>query len=124
MPRIVGVDIPEQKKVKISLTYIYGIGQSNVADILKQTRVDGEKRAKDLTSEEVGKLQKALDKINVEGNLRKQIRENIQRLRHIGSYRGARHTANLPVRGQRTKSNARTKRGKRQTIGAIAKDTK
>lgn len=124
MPRIAGVDIPEQKKVNIALTYIYGIGQSNVQNLLKQAKVDGDKRARDLNNDEVSRLARIIDKINVEGNLRKQVRENIQRLRRINSYRGMRHTNNLPVRGQRTKTNSRTKRGKRMTIGAISKDQK
>lgn len=122
MPRIAGVDIPEQKKVKISLTYIFGIGKENVKSILSQANVDGEIRARELNNEEVARLQRAIEKINTEGNLKKQIRENIQRLIRIGSYRGSRHTAGLPARGQRTRTNARTKRGRRNTIGAVAKD--
>jgi len=124
MPRIAGIDIPENKKVNIALTYIYGIGRSNVADLLKQTKVDGDKRANSLTSDEVTKLQRAIDKINVEGNLRKLVRDNIQRLRMINSYRGGRHAKSLPSRGQRTRTNSRTKRGKRMTIGAVSKDQK
>lgn len=124
MPRIAGVDIPDNKKVNIALTYIFGVGRNNVVDILKQAAVDGHKRAKDLTREEVASIQKIIDKINTEGNLKKQIRENIQRLRRIGSYRGDRHAAGLPVHGQRTRTNGRTKRGKRMTIGAVSKETK
>lgn len=124
MPRIAGIDIPENKKTNTALTYIYGIGRSNVTGILKQANVDGDKRARDLTNDEVSRLQRALDKVNVEGNLRKQIRDNIQRLRRINSYRGLRHTQNLPSRGQRTRTNARTRRGKRMTIGAVSKDQK
>lgn len=124
MPRIAGVDIPENKKLNIALTRIYGIGRSNVEDVLKQTKIDGNKRATNLTSGEIAKLQRTIDKINVEGNLRRQIRENIQRLRRIGAYRGTRHAQGLPVRGQRTRTNARTKRGKKVTIGAVSKDQK
>lgn len=124
MPRIAGVDIPENKKVNIALTYIYGIGRSNVASILDQAKINGDKRARELDNDEVSRLARIIDRINVEGNLRKQIRENIQRLRRINSYRGLRHAAGLPARGQRTKTNARTKRGKRMTIGAVSKDQK
>ncbi len=120
MPRISGIDIPEQKRVDIALTYIYGIGRKNVTDILKEAGVNAATRASNLTADEVARLQRVIEKINTEGNLRKQIRENIERLKRIGTYRGARHIANLPVRGQRTRTNARTKRGRRQTIGAIS----
>ena len=122
MPRISGINIPEEKKIKISLTYIYGIGRHNVLPILKEANVDPEKRAKQLTGEEVGRLQKAVETFPIEGVLRKMVSENIKRLRQIGSYRGSRHAANLPVRGQRTRSNARTKRGKRRTVGALKKE--
>ena len=120
MPRISGIDIPEQKRVDIALTYIYGIGRKNVTDILKEAGVNAATRASNLTADEVARLQRVIEKINTEGNLRKQIRENIERLKRIGPSRGARHIANLPVRGQRTRTNARTKRGRRQTIGAIS----
>lgn len=122
MPRLVGVDIPEQKRAEISLTYIYGVGKSNVKEILERANVSPDKRAKDLTAEEINRLQRILEKFNVEGNLRKQVRENIQRLKRIGSYRGMRHAASLPSRGQRTRVNARTRRGKRRTVGAMKKD--
>jgi small subunit ribosomal protein S13 len=122
MPRLVGVDIPDQKRIEVSLTYIYGIGRSNVEDILSKSHIDPNKRAKELTPEEIGRLQKVLDKYNLEGNLRKQVRENIQRLKRVGSYRGMRHAANLPSRGQRTRVNARTGRGKRKTVGAMKKE--
>ena len=122
MPRISGVDIPEKKRVEVALTYIYGIGKSNVHNLLSDTNLDPDKRAKDLTGEEISRLQRAIDKINTEGNLRKQIRENIERLKRIGTYRGLRHIANLPVRGQKTRTNARTRRGKRRTIGAMQKE--
>lgn len=123
MARVAGVDIPLHKRTDIALTYIYGIGRSNVIALLNEAKVDGSKRAKDLTEDEVNKLQKIIEKnIKVEGNLRLEIQNNIKRLREIGTYRGMRHTKNLPVRGQRTRSNARTKRGKRVTIGAMKKD--
>ena len=123
MPRIAGIDIKEEKRTDISLTGIYGIGRKNVAIILKEANVDGAKRIKNLTEEESQRLQKTIEKnIKVEGDLRKEIQENIKRLKQIGCYRGKRHIANLPSRGQRTRSNARTKRGKRVTIGALKKD--
>ncbi|MBI2032098.1 MAG: 30S ribosomal protein S13 [Candidatus Levybacteria bacterium] len=122
MMRISGVNIPDEKKVEISLTYLYGIGRGNVEDVLKKADVDGSKRAKTLTEDEVKRIQKALDEYKTEGDLRAEVVENIKRLKELGSYKGIRHVRNLPVRGQRTRSNARTKRGKRVTIGAIKKE--
>ncbi len=122
MARIAGVDLPEQKRVDISLTYIFGIGRSNVASVLKDAGVDGTKRVKDLTEEEVNKLQKSVEQFKVEGDLRQEIEQNIKRLEEIGSYRGIRHRKGLPARGQRTRSNARTKRGKRKTVGTVRKE--
>lgn len=122
MPRISGVDLNNEKRVDIALTAIYGIGRSNVVGVLEKAGVDGAKRVKDLAEEEINKIQKALDAIKVEGDLRGEVHANITALKQIGSYRGMRHTKNLPVRGQRTRSNARTKRGKRMTIGAIKKE--
>lgn len=122
MPRIAGIDIPLQKKTRISLSYIYGVGRSNVEDILRDANVDGDKRAKDLTGDEIARIQKVLEKMNVEGTLRRMIRDNIDRLKRIGSYRGSRHMASLPSRGQRTRTNARTRRGKRKTVGAMSKE--
>jgi small subunit ribosomal protein S13 len=122
MPRIAGIDIPEKKRVHIALTYIYGIGQKFSADILREANVSVDKRAKELTSDEVSRIAKIVERYNTEGNLRKTIRENIDRLKRIGSYRGMRHSAGLPVRGQRTRVNARTRRGKRRTIGALSKE--
>lgn len=123
MARIAGVDIPLHKRTDIALTYIYGIGRSNVRIVLKEAHVDGAKQAQELSEEEINKLQKAIEKnIKVEGDLRREVQGNIKRLREIGTYRGIRHAKKLPVRGQRTRSNARTKRGKRVTIGAMKKD--
>jgi len=119
--RIAGVDLPVEKKVDIGLTVIYGIGRKNIQRILEETKVDPNKRIKDLTSEEVTRLQKAIDKLPTEGELRSIVKENIKQLGTTGSYRGIRHAQGLPVRGQRTRSNARTKRGKRKTIGAMRK---
>lgn len=122
MARIAGVDLPEEKRVDIGLTYIFGIGPVNVLTVLKDAGVEPSKRIKDLTDDEVGKLQKAVEKFPVEGDLKSTISQNIKRMEEIGSYQGLRHRRGLPVRGQRTRSNARTKRGKRQTIGAMKKD--
>lgn len=122
MARIAGVDLPEGKRVDIGLTYIFGIGRSNVVSVIKTAGVDGAKRIKDLTEEEVNKLQKSVEQFKVEGDLRQEIEQNIKRLEELGSYRGLRHRKGLPARGQRTRSNARTKRGKRKTIGAIKKE--
>lgn len=121
MPRIAGVDIPAEKRTEIALCHIYGVSRKNVHKILKETSVNPDKRAKELTDQEVSRLQKAIDKIPHEGTLRKIVSENVKRLKQIGSFRGARHAAGLPVRGQRTRSNARTKRGKRMTVGALRK---
>jgi small subunit ribosomal protein S13 len=120
--RIAGVNIPDDKKVNIALTYLYGVGRSNVVGILKTAEIDPDKRAKDLTEDEQKKIQKALETYKTEGDLRAEVLGNIKRLKEIGSYRGSRHAKNLPSRGQRTRSNARTKRGKRVTIGAIKKE--
>ena len=122
MARIAGVDLPENKRVDIGLTYIFGIGRSNVVKVIFDAGVDAAKRIKDLTEAEVGKLQKAVDQFKLEGDLRGEIAGNIKRMEEIGSYRGLRHRRGLPVRGQRTRSNARTRRGKRKTIGAISKE--
>ena len=120
--RIVGVTIPDEKRVDIALSYIYGIGRKNVIDVLKKAEVSAEKRAKTLTEDEVKRLTKVLEAYKIEGDLKAEIAGNVRRLRDIGSYRGMRHAHGLPVRGQRTRSNARTKRGKRMTIGAIKKE--
>ena len=120
--RVVGVNVPDNKRVDVALTYIFGVGRTNVLKILETAKIDIKKKAKDLTEEELGRIQKALEPIKIEGDLRAEVANNIKRLREIASYRGHRHVKNLPVHGQRTRSNARTKRGKRVTIGAIKKE--
>lgn len=122
MPRIAGIDLNKEKRTDIALTKIFGVGRSNVRKILAQAQVDGAKRVKDLTEDEVNRIQKTVDTLKVEGDLRAEIHGNITGLKQVGAYRGTRHSKGLPVRGQRTKSNARTKRGKRVTIGAIKKE--
>ncbi|MBM3283912.1 30S ribosomal protein S13 [Candidatus Gottesmanbacteria bacterium] len=125
MVRIAGLDLQDHKRVDIALTYLYGIGRSNVVSLLKKADVEGAKRVKDLTEGEIGKIQKIIDKdYTVEGDLRAEISENIKRLKEIRSYRGIRHMKNLPTRGQRTRTNARTKRGKRKTVGALKKEVR
>lgn len=117
MPRFVGVDIPHDKRAVISLTYIYGIGRHTAERILKDCNINPSTRAKDLTEDEIGRIAAFLDKnLTVEGNLRRQISLNIQRLREIGCYRGNRHRRSLPVRGQRTRTNARTRKGPKKTV--------
>ena len=123
MPRIAGVDLSAGKRIDIGLTYIYGIGRSNVCQLLSQAQVDAAKRAKDLTENEINRIQKAIEKsFVVEGELHRSVADNIKRLRDIGTYKGTRHAKKLPARGQRTRSNARTKRGRRVTIGALKKE--
>lgn len=123
MARIAGVDIPNEKRLDIALTYIYGIGRVNVKTVLKSANIDASRRVKTLTDEEISHIAKVIEKgFTVEGDLRQEISSNIKRLREIGSYRGSRHAHKLPARGQRTRSNARTKRGKRLTVGAMKKD--
>lgn len=123
MSRIFGIDLPPEKIARIALTKIYGLGRRNVEVILVKAKIDGAKKAKDLTEEEISRIQKIVETLfKVEGDLRKEVGDNIARLKQIGSYRGKRHQANLPVRGQRTRTNARTKRGKRVTIGALRKE--
>lgn len=122
MARVGGVELPDNKRVDIGLTYLYGIGRSNVVTLIEKAGVDGSKRVKDLTEEEVGKLQKALDQFKVEGDLHQEISGHIRRLEEIGAYRGLRHRHGLPARGQRTRSNARTRKGKRKTVGTVRKE--
>lgn len=120
MPRIVGVDIPKEKRVELSLTYIYGIGRPLSNKILKIANISPDKRAKDLTEEEIARLSSIIQKdYKVEGDLRREIAANIKRLVDVGAYRGLRHRRGLPVRGQRTRTNARTRKGPRKTVGII-----
>lgn len=122
MIRIAGVDLPNDKRIDIALRRIYGIGPSNAKKILKMVKIEERTKVKDLKEEETVLIQKTIEATyKVEGDLRQEVSENIKRLKAISSYRGIRHSKNLPVRGQRTRSNARTKRGKRVTIGALKK---
>lgn len=117
MARIAGVDIPKNKKVFIGLTYLYGVGPQNTHEILKEANVDPDKRVHELTEEEIASIRAVIDKdYKVEGALRSEVQQNIKRLMDIGSYRGIRHRRGLPVRGQRTKTNSRTRKGKRRTV--------
>ncbi len=122
MPRVAGIDIPGEKKVPYSLAYIYGIGLSTAKKIVKKVKIDPNKRAKDLDGQEINTLQKVIEDIITEGDLRRQINDNITRLKRIKAYRGIRHMMGLPVRGQRTRVNARTRKGKRKTVGALSKE--
>jgi len=122
MARIAGVDIPREKRVVVSLTYIHGIGPSSSEQILSAANVPAATRVRDLTEEEVNRLREVIDRrFKVEGDLRREVSMNIKRLMEIGSYRGLRHRRNLPVRGQRTKTNARQRRGPRKTVGVRRK---
>ena len=119
MARIAGVELPKDKRLEIGLTYLYGVGRPAAKKILEITKLDGAIRIKDLSDGDLSKLREAIEKnLRVEGDLRQEVTENINRLKDIGSYRGTRHKAKLPVRGQRTKTNARSKRGKKQTVGS------
>ena len=122
MARIAGIDIPREKRVEVALTYIFGIGLPTAQKILAQTNVNPDTRVRDLTEEQVNRLREVIDRrYKVEGDLRREVLSNIKRLVEIGSYRGVRHRRNLPVRGQRTKTNARQRRGPRKTVGARRK---
>ncbi len=118
MARIAGVDLPKEKRVEIGLTYIFGIGKPTSIQILKEAGVDPNTRVKDLTEDEVGNIRKVIDDhVMVEGDLRRDVSLNIKRLMEIGCYRGIRHRRGLPVRGQKTKTNARTRKGPKKTVG-------
>jgi small subunit ribosomal protein S13 len=122
MARIAGVDIPREKRVEVSLTYIFGIGPQTARRVLTIANVDPNLRVKNLNDEQVGRLRDVIDKeVKVEGELRREIALNIKRLMEIGTYRGLRHRRGLPVRGQRTRTNARTRRGPRKTVGVRKK---
>ncbi len=118
MARIAGVDLPREKRIEIGLTYIYGIGRSSADRILEKAGVNPDTRVRDITDEEVGKIRDAIDELQipVEGDLRREIALNIKRLQEIGCYRGIRHRKGLPVRGQKTKTNARTRKGPKRTV--------
>lgn len=122
MPRILGVDIPREKKSEIALTYLYGVGRAFARKVLDEAGVDWSKRAKDLTEAEVSSITNIIQKTaKVEGDLRREIQQNVKRLMDIRCYRGVRHLRGLPVRGQRTHTNARTRKGKRKTVGGLNK---
>ncbi|AAS39071.1 30S ribosomal protein S13 [Bacillus paranthracis] len=116
MARIAGVDIPRDKRVVISLTYVFGIGRTTAEKILAEAGVSEETRVRDLTEDELGRIRDIIDRIKVEGDLRREVSLNIKRLMEIGSYRGLRHRRGLPVRGQNSKNNARTRKGPRRTV--------
>jgi len=123
MPRIMGIDIPKEKRIEISLTYFYGIGRALSNVVLKEAGINPDKRAKDLSEEEVSRLTNILQKgsLRIEGDLRRDISQNIKRLMDIGSWRGMRHKKGLPVRGQRTRTNSRTRKGKKRVNLAVVK---
>jgi small subunit ribosomal protein S13 len=124
MARISGVDIPKQKRGEIALTYIFGIGKSRAQKILKKAGVDVNKKVSDWNDDEIGRIRDAVSTFNIEGELRSEIQMSIKRLMDIGSYRGIRHRIGLPLRGQRTKNNSRTRKGKRKTVANKKKVTK
>lgn len=118
MPRVAGVDIPKEKKIKISLAYLYGVGRPLALKIIQEAGIDPEKRAKDLTDEEVSRIAVIIQKeVRAEGDLKREVAQNVKRLMDIGCYRGIRHRKGLPVRGQRTSTNARTRKGPKKTVG-------
>ncbi len=124
MPRIVGIDVPDRKKLKVALTYIFGVGPHKAQQICKRCKLDPEMRVNDLTEANIGVINSDITEHElVEGDLKRQIQQDIRRLQSINSYRGLRHRRGLPVRGQRTKTNARTRKGKKQTVGAIRDKT-
>ncbi len=120
MPRIAGINIPDNKKIIVSLSYIYGIGQNLAKQIISDLKIDSSKKASDLTNEELNRLRELVEKkYKIEGELKRTIQSNIKRLKEVGAYRGYRHSRGLPVRGQRTKTNSRTRRGNvRKTVGS------
>ena len=125
MARIAGIDIPKEKRIEIGLTYVYGIGRPTANKILSETKVNPDTRVKNLTEEELNKLRSYIEKnIKVEGDLHREVALNIKRLMEIGCYRGVRHRKGLPVRGQSTKQNARTRKGPKRTVGRAKKPTK
>lgn len=122
MARIAGVDLPREKRIEIALTYIYGVGRSRSLEILQRSEVNPDTKVQDLTEQEISRLRETLEKnYRVEGDLRREVQGNIRRLMEINSYRGLRHRRGLPVRGQRTSTNARTRKGPRKTVGVKRK---
>jgi small subunit ribosomal protein S13 len=127
MPRLLGVEIPAEKRIEASLTYIYGVGPSTARRVLEQTNIDPNLRAKDLTPQQINEIIQTImnNKLPIEGDLRREVQSNLKRLQAINCYRGIRHRRGLPVRGQRTSTNARTRKGPRKTVGVIRnKDAK
>lgn len=122
MPRLSGIDIPNEKPIKVALTYIYGIGRKKAETLLKEISLDGNTRANKLTSKELQAISAKIDQFPTEGDLKKIVRDNIQRLKRVGTYRGLRHMAGLPARGQRTRTNSRTLKGRRKTVGSMTKE--
>ncbi len=127
MPRLLGVEIPADKRIEASLTYVYGVGPSTARRVLEETNIDPNLRAKDLTPQQINEIIQTItnDKVLIEGDLRREVQSNLKRLQAINCYRGIRHRRGLPVRGQRTSTNARTRKGPRKTVGVIRnKDAK
>lgn len=124
MIRIAGIDLPENKKVLFSLQYIYGVGPTRAQDVLREANIDPDKRTRDLSSDEVNRIQRSIERFPTEGDLRRIISENVDRLKRIKTYRGLRHIMKLPTRGQNTRRNSRNARGggKRKTVGALTKE--
>ncbi len=124
MPRILGIDLPEQKKTLYALQALYGVGKTRAAEICGQANIDADKRARDLTNDEVNRIQRILDQYELEGDLRRLVNDNIDRLKRVRAYRGLRHAAKLPSRGQHTRRNSRTARGggRRKTVGSLTKE--
>lgn len=124
MPRISGIDIPNEKRIDISLTYIYGIGRITAKKLLEAAKINPSLKAKDLDSKDVQELTKVIASIPVEGELRKIVRDNIEQLKRLGTYRGLRHMMKLPTRGQRTRTNSRTLKGLKKTVGSMTKEAR
>jgi len=120
--RISGVEIPDNERIQVAFTRFYGIGDTNVVKLAKKSKISLDTRTKELSRDDVSRLVKALEEFKTEGDLKKEIRESIDRLKAIKSFRGVRHILSLPVRGQRTKTNARTRKGKRKTVGSLTKE--
>lgn len=124
MPRLVGVDLPENKALFIALRKIYGVGRARALKVIAQTKLNPHQKVSELKASDITNLTTALAEFNLEGDLKKQIRDNIMRLKSTGTYRGLRHNMGLPVRGQKTRTNARTRKGRRKTVGSMTKETR